>query len=105
LNHVLAKPSPQPQHEPARTIHPAVEPATRAKKVNLFDTKFLFASLLWGSIGVGYWIYGKKQQAMMPMIGGVVMVAVSYVVSSWWLMSLICVALMVVVHQLMKRGY
>ena len=84
---------------------PAFAPAKQAKNLNLFDTKFLFASLLWGSIGVGYWIYGKKQQAMIPMIGGVIMIGVSYLVSSWLLMSLICVALMVTVYQLMKRGY
>ena len=72
---------------------------------NLFDTSFLFASLLWGSIGVGYFVYGKKQGAMMPMIGGVLMIAVSYLVSSWLLMSLISIALMVVVYLLVQRGY
>lgn len=70
-----------------------------------FDTSFLFASLVWGSIGVGYWIYGKKQREMMPMIGGAAMVGVSYLVSSWLLMSLICLALMFAVYLLVKRGY
>ncbi len=70
-----------------------------------FDSSFLFASLLWGSIGFGYWIYGKKQRAMMPMIGGAAMVGVSYLVSSWLLMSLIGLALMVAVYLLVKRGY
>jgi hypothetical protein len=75
-----------------------------AKTMNLFDTNFLFASLLWGSIGVGYFIYGKKQQAMMPMIAGIVMIAVSCLVTSWLLMSLICIALIVAVYLLAKRG-
>ena len=70
-----------------------------------FDSSFLFASLLWGSIGVGYWIYGKKQREMMPMIGGAVMVGVSYLVSSWLPMSLLCLALMVTIYLLVKRGY
>ena len=70
-----------------------------------FDSSFLFASLLWSSIGVGYWIYGKKQREMMPMIGGAVMFGVSCVVSSWLLMSLISIALMIAVYLLMKRGY
>ena len=70
-----------------------------------FDSSFLFASLFWGSIGAGYWIYGKKQREMMPMIGGITMIGVSYLVSSWLLMSLICIALMVAVYQLVKRGY
>jgi len=73
--------------------------------VELFDTSFLFASLFWGSVGGGYWIYGKKQREMMPMIGGVAMIAVSYFVSSWLLMSLFCITLMAAIYHLMKRGY
>ena len=72
---------------------------------NLFDTSFLFASLLWGSVGMGYFIYGKKQSAMMPMIGGVVICAVSYVVSSWLLMTLLSIGIIVAIHWLIKRGY
>jgi len=69
-----------------------------------FDSSFLFASLLWSSIGVGYWIYGKKQRVMMPMLGGAAMVGVSCLVSSWLLMSLISLALMAGVYLLGKRG-
>ena len=72
---------------------------------NLFNTSFLFASLLWGSVGVGYFIYGKKQGAMIPMIGGLLMIAVSYLVSGWLLMSLLSIGLLVVVYWLMKQGY
>jgi hypothetical protein len=73
--------------------------------MNLFDPGFLFASLVWGSVGVGYFIYGKRQQSFVPMIGGILMIAVSYFVASPWLMSLICLALMVGVYVLLKRGY
>jgi hypothetical protein len=69
------------------------------------DANFLFASLLWGSVGVGYFIYGKKQGSMMPLIGGIAMIAASYVVSSWFWMSLICIALIVGVYQMSRRGY
>ena len=69
------------------------------------NANFLFASLFWGSVGVGYFIYGKKQRAMMPMIGGVAMVAVSYFAGSALLMSLLCIALMVGVYLLVNRGY
>jgi hypothetical protein len=61
--------------------------------------------LLWGSVGVGYFIYSKKQGAMIPLIGGLLMIAVSYLVSSWLLMSLLSIALMMVVYWLMKLGY
>ena len=69
------------------------------------DSGFLFASLLWGSVGVGYWIYGKKQQEMMSMIGGLAMIGVSIMVTGWFLMSLLCIFLMVAVYLLTKRGY
>lgn len=71
--------------------------------MNIFDTRFLFASLLWGSIGVGYFIYGKKQREMIPLVGGVAMIAVSYFVSSALLMSLLSIALMAAVYLLVKR--
>ena len=71
----------------------------------MFTASFLFASLVWGSIGVGYFIYGKKQQSLCPMIGGILMVAVSYLVGSALLMSLICMGVIAAVYGLVKRGY
>jgi hypothetical protein len=73
--------------------------------VNLFSPSFLFASLIWGSIGVGYFIYGKKQQSLIPMIGGILMIVVSYFVASALAMSLICILLVVAVHVLLRQGY
>ena len=72
--------------------------------MNIFDAKFLFASLIWGSIGVGYIIYAKKQQEIVPLIGGLIMIAVSYLVSSALLMSLISIAVIVTVYFLLRRG-
>lgn len=73
--------------------------------MNLFSPSFLFASLIWGSIGLGYFIYGKKQQSLIPMVAGIVMMGVSYFVGSALLMSLICVVLMAVVYVLLRQGY
>ena len=73
--------------------------------MNQFSPSFLFASLLWGSIGVGYFIYGKKQQSLPAMVGGILMIAVSYFVSSALGMSLISVLVIVAVYMLSKRGY
>jgi hypothetical protein len=73
--------------------------------MNLFSPSFLFASLLWGSIGVGYFIYGRKQQSLPAMVGGILMIGVSYFVGSALGMSLICVLLIVAVYMLLKRGY
>ena len=73
--------------------------------MDFFNTNFLFASLFWGSVGAGYWIYGKKQREMMPMIGGVVIIVVSCFVNSWLWMSLICTALIAAVYLFMKQGF
>jgi len=71
----------------------------------MLNTHFLFASLIWGSVGVGYFIYGKRQRSWLPMVGGVAMIGVSYFVGSALLMSLICVGLIVAVYLLLKSGY
>ena len=73
--------------------------------MNLLDTNFLFANLIWGSVGLGYCIYGRRQREIVPLIGGVAMVAVSYFVGSALLMSLLCIALVGGVYVLVKRGY
>jgi hypothetical protein len=70
----------------------------------MFKTSFLFASLLWGSVGVGYFIYGKRQQSLAAMVGGVLMIAVSYFIGSALAMSLLCLGIMAVVYSLVKRG-
>ncbi|TAL02023.1 MAG: amino acid transport protein [Verrucomicrobia bacterium] len=71
---------------------------------DLLNTQFLFASLFWGSVGVGYWIYGKKQSELWPMLGGAAMIAVSYFVRSAVFMSLICIGIGFAVYALMKRA-
>lgn len=71
----------------------------------MFSASYLFASLLWGSVGFGYFVYGKKQTSWVAMIGGVLMMACSYLVSSALLMSLVCLGLGVAVYFMMKQGY
>lgn len=41
----------------------------------------LWWGLLFGSIGLGYFIYGKKQQAIVPLVCGVALMAFPYFVS------------------------
>ena len=73
--------------------------------VNLLDSNYLFASLIWGSVGAGYCIYGRRQRSVVPFVGGVGMIALSYFVSSALWMSLVCIALMVAIRFLVRRGY
>ena len=71
----------------------------------MFDTSFLFASLFWGSVGLGYFIYGKKQASWLPMVGGILMMAASYFIGSALLMSLLCAGLIAAVYYLLRQGY
>ena len=73
--------------------------------MNLLDTNFLLASLVWGSVGVGYFIYGRKQQSIIPLIGGVLMITASYLAGSASSMSLICSGLIAAVYWLVRNGY
>jgi hypothetical protein len=71
----------------------------------MFRTSFLFASLLWGSVGVGYFVYGKKQQSFSAMGGGILMILASYFVNSALLMSVLCAGIVAAVYTFIKRGY
>lgn len=68
-----------------------------------FDSPTLYASLLWGSVGMGYWIYGKKQRSLIPALGGAAIVFVSYIAETALMMSLLSVAIMVAIYFLMKH--
>ena len=71
--------------------------------MDFLNTNFLFASLIWGSVGAAYFIYGKKQTEPVPLVGGLLMIGVSCFVGSALLMSLIGIALIVGVYLLMRR--
>ena len=72
---------------------------------SMLNANFLFASLIWGSVGVGLFIYGKKQQSMIPLFGGIVMIAVSYLISSALYMSLASVGILAAIYFLHRQGY
>ena len=72
---------------------------------NLFHTDSLLSSLVWGSLGVGCVIYGKKQTEAVPLIGGLALVAVSYLVSSALWMSLVSLLLVGGMVAAKKLGY
>jgi hypothetical protein len=45
-------------------------------------TAWLLWGLLFGSIGLGYFIYGKKQRSVVPLICGLVLMAFPYFVTN-----------------------
>jgi len=54
---------------------------------------FLMASLFWGSIGTGFFIYGWKQQSIVPLSGGLLLIVASYFISSPLYQSLAGIAI------------
>ena len=55
------------------------------------------SSLIWGvifgSVGLGYFVYGKKQHAVVPLLCGVALMVVPYFISGAWLLVLVCAAI------------
>jgi hypothetical protein len=58
------------------------------------ETSSLLWSLLFGSAGLGYFIYGRKQDALTPTVCGVALMVFPYFVSSTTLLVAIGVLLM-----------
>jgi len=56
----------------------------------------LWWGLLFGSIGMGYFIYGKKQQNLTALVAGIALMALPYFVSNGLLVLLIGLLLMAV---------
>ena len=58
------------------------------------------ALLLWGvvfsSVGLGYFVYGKRQRAPIPLVVGLALMVYPYFVGSTWLLVGIGAALMAV---------
>lgn len=78
---------------------------TLLSKLGSIDQNFLWASMLWGAVAGGYFIYGWKQRAVLPFLCGAAMTAASFLIPSAFWMSLTCIALVFAVHWLIKQGY
>ncbi|MHB1213391.1 MAG: hypothetical protein ACYCY9_00240 [Thiobacillus sp.] len=59
------------------------------------NTSMLLWSLLFSSIGIGFFVYGKKQKAVVPLLSGLGLMIYPYFISSTLLLVAIGVALMV----------
>jgi hypothetical protein len=67
------------------------------------DTNSMIASIIWGGVGSVFAIYGWKQHAMIPLFGGIALVAGSYFFSTSALgMSLFSIATIVAIFVLKK---
>jgi hypothetical protein len=59
-----------------------------------FGTTLIF-SILFGSIGMGYFVYGKKQQAALPLLAGIGLCIFPYCVSNVYILVLVGTILIV----------
>ncbi len=60
------------------------------------DTSVLLWGVLFGSVGVGFFIYGRKQQAIVPLLVGVALFVVPYFISNVYLLVLVGLLLVAV---------
>ena len=72
---------------------------------NVLNAHYLVASLFWGSVGLGLFIYGKKQQSMVPLFGGLLLMGLTYFIDSALYMSLAAIAVLAGVYWLKRQGY
>jgi len=68
------------------------------------DSKSMIASVIWGAIGSGFFIFGYKQKSMVPLFGGIAMVAGSYFfANSAIIMSLFSIGVLAAIYWLRGR--
>jgi len=60
------------------------------------STAVLLWGLLFGSIGFGFFLYGKKQKAVVPLIAGVVLCVIPYFIANVYLLVTVGVVLMAI---------
>ena len=49
---------------------------------NMQGTELLFYGLIFGSIGTGFFIYGRKQRSPVPLVCGLILFAIPYFISN-----------------------
>ena len=60
------------------------------------STSSLLLGVLFGSIGVGFLLYGRKQRAIVPLICGVALILVPYLVDSTGLLVAMGISLVAI---------
>jgi hypothetical protein len=60
------------------------------------STAVLLWGLLFGSIGFGYFLYGKKQKAVVPLVTGIVLCLVPYFIANVYALVMVGVVLMAI---------
>jgi hypothetical protein len=63
-----------------------------------FDPTFLFLSMVMGAIGMGLFVYGKKQSRIVPLVGGLALMVYPYFVESLTALSVVGVGICVATY-------
>ena len=66
------------------------------------DTAYLFSALVWGSVGFGFFIYGKKQKSLAHLLGGILLMSASYFAKTPLYLSLAGIVIIAGIY-MMKR--
>jgi hypothetical protein len=53
----------------------------------------LMWGMLFGSVGLGFWMYGRKQKQLVPWLSGLGLMLVPYFVSNTWVLLVLGAAL------------
>jgi predicted membrane protein len=57
------------------------------------NASLLLWGLLFGTVGLGFFTYGRKQRAVVPLVCGLALMVLPYFVTSVWLLALLGIVL------------
>ena len=57
------------------------------------DTTSLMLSMLYGTVGLGFLMYGKKAARLVPMLSGAALMICPYFIANNGIMTLVCFAI------------
>jgi hypothetical protein len=60
------------------------------------STSIMLWSVLFGGIGIGYFMYGKKQKAIVPLCSGLALLVFPYFISGLTMLLIVGVILVVI---------
>jgi hypothetical protein len=68
-----------------------------------FNTNTILLGVLFGSLGLGYFIYGKNTVNFIAMVAGVALMVVPYFISNVIVLLIVCLVLAVAPYLLRER--
>jgi hypothetical protein len=62
------------------------------------DTSVLLWGVVFGSVGLGFFIYGRKQQAVVPLMVGIALFVTPYLITNIYLLMLAGIVLIALAY-------